>query len=551
MKLLTNHYFWLLVVSLPAVWFLLAPGGYEPHDFHHIADIYQMHQAIASGQMAPRLGPDFYMSYGYPLFNFYYVLPFYIGAGFYALTGSLMESFKLVFFLSAVVSVAGMYLLLKKYFSQVASFAGSVLYLYTPFRAVEIYVRGAIGEAFAIALLPWVLYVLGNLVDKSSRKNVAIAAVVIALFLLTHNYFFILASPFIVIYVLLLVNRQRERLRKFATVILSGLLAVGLSAYWWFPAFSEYKLVAAGTPFVIEDHFPFLKQLLLPSWGYGSSVWGPYDEISFQVGIVNVLVVVAATTLLLSKFVREKLKSLDTISARLSTLALICFALSIFMMNIRSLSIWHILPFTNFIQFPWRLLGITTFFTAFLAGFVIDRLRMKFILGTMLTISCVLLTANYFRPSKTLTRTNEQYLSHFFNNPQYSEDYLQRPLWVQEKPAQAAERRFIVQDGAINWVTQLTKVNWQAEVETEKGAEVTANVLSFPGWFVKVNGNFAQSTASEPFGLLEFNVPSGVSKVELYWGETDQRLYADLVSLISIGIVTLLYFSATRRRATI
>jgi hypothetical protein len=470
-----------------------------------------------------------------------------------------MESFKLVFFLSAVVSVAGMYLLLKKYFSQAASFAGSVLYLYTPFRAVEIYVRGAIGEAFAIALLPWVLYVLGNLVDKqslslrdkSSRKNVAVAAIVIALFLLTHNYFFILASPFIVVYVLLLIYRQRERLMKLAAVMLSGLLAIGLSAYWWFPAFSEYKLVAANTPFVIEDHFPFLKQLLFPSWGYGSSVWGPHDEISFQIGIVNILVVVVAIVLLLSKFAREKLKSLDTISARLSVLALVCFVLSIFMMNIRSLPIWHILPFTNFIQFPWRLLGITTFFTAFLAGFVIDRLRMKFIFSAVLIISCVLLTTNYFRPSKTLSRTNEQYLSHFFNNPQYSEDYLQQPLWVQTKPAQAPDGRFEVQDGAINWVTELTKVHWQTEVETENGAQVTANVLSFPGWFVKVNGSFAESTASEPYGLLEFNVPSGVSKVELYWGETDQRLYADLVSLVSIGIITLLYFSATRRRATI
>src|SRR3989344_2628506 len=79
-----NTFLLLTVLSLPSVFYLLVPGFYEPHDLHHFADIYEMYRAFASGQIPPRLGPDFIFGYGYPLFNFYYVLPFYIGSLFFA-----------------------------------------------------------------------------------------------------------------------------------------------------------------------------------------------------------------------------------------------------------------------------------------------------------------------------------------------------------------------------------------------------------------------------------------------------------------------------------
>src|SRR4030067_2553218 len=89
----------LLVLSIPSFFILLKRGFYEPHDLHHIADIYEMFRAFQSGQIPPRLGPDFSFGFGYPLFNFYYVLPFYLGAMFFALLGSLTLSFKLVMIL--------------------------------------------------------------------------------------------------------------------------------------------------------------------------------------------------------------------------------------------------------------------------------------------------------------------------------------------------------------------------------------------------------------------------------------------------------------------
>src|SRR3989344_8409062 len=105
----------LLVFSVPALYYLITPGFYEPNDLHHLADIYQMARAITSSQFPPSLGPDFTFGYSYPLFNFYYVLPFYIGALFYALFGSLTASFESVFVISGILSVFGMYLFLREF----------------------------------------------------------------------------------------------------------------------------------------------------------------------------------------------------------------------------------------------------------------------------------------------------------------------------------------------------------------------------------------------------------------------------------------------------
>ena len=192
--------FLLIIFSIPAIYSLLRKGFYEPHDLHHLADIYQMARALSSGQIPPRLGPDFIFNYGYPLFNFYYVLPFYIGALFFFLLGSLTLSYKLVFILSVFVSLFGMYLFLKEFFGRFPSLVGTVLYLYTPYRALQIYVRGAMGEALALALFPFVGYILVEII-RSGKKwaKVFLGVIICSLFLLSHNYMWALTIPWLIL----------------------------------------------------------------------------------------------------------------------------------------------------------------------------------------------------------------------------------------------------------------------------------------------------------------------------------------------------------------
>lgn len=528
--------FLLFLFSAPASLPLIFPGFYEPHDLHHIADIYQMFKAIQSGQLPPRLGPDFTFGYGYPLFNFYYLLPFYIGAFWYSLVGSLTASFKFVFLVSAILSVFGMYLFLREFFGKFPAIVGSALFLYSPYRAVEIYVRGAMGEALALSLLPFVAWSLVRVVKNPKNYMVITASsIILALFVISHNYLFVLVAPALLLLIILLTNQEKAKSLVFLSLTKVAVIASGLTAYWWLPALIEQRLLASVTPFSLKDHFPFIKQLIIPSWGYGSSVWGPGDGLSFQIGLVNLAVVVASFALIIFSKKLFKDRKISTITLW----ALIGFFVSVFMMNIRSLFIWRLIPFYNFIQFPWRLLFLTTFFSAVLSATITQILPKKRakIAGFLIVAGALVLTTQYFRPSKIVFKKDGQYLTRFFESETYSEDYLLLPNWVSQRPEGPPKAKIKSEEALVTNIQQINQIFWRADVSAEDTAKVTFNTYYFPGWFAKVDGNEAEIKPGEPYGQIELQVPEGEHSIEFFWKETPLRRRADYISLTSLFLV--------------
>lgn len=568
----------LLALSLPAVFWLCAPGFYEPHDLHHFADIYQMVRAFQSGQIPPRLGPDFTFGYGYPLFNFYYVLPFYLGAFWSLLVGSLAAGFKFVFITSVILSVYGMYLFLREFVGKWPAIVGSTLFLYTPYRAVEIYVRGAMGEALALSLLPFVLWGIVRIMKRPKNKKLIVGiSLITAAFILSHNYLWALAFPWIGVLVLLLMKKKQNKTSVIG-LLLTGLLSIGLTAYWWLPALIESKLVASITPFPLVDHFPFIRQLIIPSWGYGSSVWGPGDEISFQVGLVNLTVVGIVLLFGLYKVMRHPefisgsplRKILNQVQndnrLLLAAWALIGFSLSSFMMNIRSYPIWKIIPFANFIQFPWRLLIFTTLFTSTLAAVLVEVLPWprKKVAGILIIGASILLTFNYFQPSQVFYRTDNDYLARFFANRtvigkkdevsgeylQYSEDYLLLPNWVERRPSNLPRSKVTIDDGLVLDIEEISSIYWKSEVIAAEETKVTFHAYYFPGWYAKVNRKDTEINHGEPYGQIQVAIPEGKHKIEFFWKETKLRRVANYISFAGlIGVFVTLFYPFRRIRS--
>jgi len=322
-----------------------------------------------------------------------------------------------------------------------------------------------------------------------------------------------------------------------ASLLLAGLFSAGLTAFWWLPALLENKLVSSTTPFPLIDHFPFIKQLIIPSWGHGASVWGPGDEMSFQIGVVNLSVVLLSSTLLI--FFRRLFK--DRKIYLISLWALVGFFVSVFMMNIRSFFIWRLVPFYNFIQFPWRLLFLTTFFTAALAGIVTQVLLKKGgkVIGFLIIITSFVFTFNYFAPSQVFYKSDDDYLARFFGEKTYSEDYLLLPNWVDERPTNLPASKIEAGDEAkIEAIEEKNPVHWQAIISAPESSKVTFHAYYFPGWFAKVDGEKTAIEPGRPHGQIEINIPAGKHTVEFFWAETPLRRTADLVSLGSLLLLT-------------
>ena len=143
---------------------LLHPGLPVTHDGQdHVARIANFYQSLSEGNIVPRWAGNLNWGFGHPILMFLYPLPSYLGSFFHYLGFSFIDSVKLVFAVSYVGSGFAMYLWAKNALGEKAGMVCAALYLYAPYRFVDLYVRGAIGEHVAFLFAPLVLLFLLHL----------------------------------------------------------------------------------------------------------------------------------------------------------------------------------------------------------------------------------------------------------------------------------------------------------------------------------------------------------------------------------------------------
>jgi uncharacterized membrane protein len=539
--------FWLVVLFIfliPASIPLLRPGFYHFSDEPHIANLYQMVRGFESGQLPPRWAPDMSYGYGYPLFNFYYPLPFYLGTIFFTFTKSLIISLKLVFLTSILLSAMTAFFWVRKNAkSNLVAFAAATIYVYTPYRAVDLYVRGAIGESFAFIFFPLLLLLVERCIEQRRPRHASFLGVAVALFILSHNLAPILFLPFLSLYAFLyafLESKNKKELRgRLHPVVVGLILGFGISAFWWLPATMEKNLLVSQTPFNYKDHFPFIKQLIYSPWRYGASNPGIGDDISFQIGFINMfLIILSAFSLIRDSDYRRRFFNL---------LFLFGIFTSLFFMNIRSSFFWEIFPFSNYIQFPWRLLMLTTFFTTALVIWI--NFRFKKIAFLLLGIAALLGNFSYFRPSEYFNPDDNYFLTRFFadrvisgkadsSSPayqNYSEDYLLLPKKTKKRPKELPRAKITSREGRVLSLEEKNAVFYRAEVLSEKDKTLfEVHLYDFPGWQLSIDGRPFPKLTLKPYGNFGFVLGKGKHQVEVKWRETRLRLGADLISLFSL-----------------
>ena len=134
-----------------------------------------MRKCIEDLQIPCRWVPDMGYGNGYPLFNYYNPFPYYIGAAL-SIFGGFVISAKLLFLIPLILGGVFMYLLGKELFNKEAGLVVGILYLFAPYRALDSFVRGAVAESFAIAIVPLVFYFL-------IKKKLIFFSITLAIFL--------------------------------------------------------------------------------------------------------------------------------------------------------------------------------------------------------------------------------------------------------------------------------------------------------------------------------------------------------------------------------
>ena len=541
-----NPFLLILVLSLPAIAALAHIGYYGASDDLHIAWLMEMDKLVKIGQIPPRFVPDLSYQFGYPLFNFVFPLPFYIAEVFHLIGLTFVDSIKLLFALSLPVSGYLMYKLLEKFTKPILALAGGVIYMYTPYRSTDIYVRGAVGEVTTFVFLPLAVLSLFKVFEGEGRGRwVGIFGVSIAFIITSHNIMAYMFFPFLVLLALLLLYNSRGTplLRRGIKKIFFGfLLGLLISGFFWVPAIVESRLVKYDTVFGFADHFPTLGQLIKPYFGWGASVPGPYDGMSFFIGTVNLLLAAAFCVFCMRYLLRNR--KLGKVSFTkdqwmLSSWALVVFMVAVFMMNYRSSFLWSHLPLLPYFQFPWRFLSMVTFVTPL---FVILFTNMRFTkyLGGAIIVFVILANFSYFHPNDYLERTDDYYRDRYIPEPSASEAYMQTGEEYLRLPVSTAVRptaiypRASVHRGELKTIKIFNGLDSEFVVDSKVQALISYSKYLFPGWTATVDGAPVELYSGRPFGQIYINTPPGEHTVSVHFGETRERLILDVISLITL-----------------
>ena len=284
-----KYYFLIILVSLLAVWPFFRKGYFESHDGEWmIIRFSAFHQTLRSGQFPVRFVDRLNNNYGYPVLNFLYPLPFYLAEIPKVLGFGFVDSIKIVFVLSTVSSALAMFWALSQIFDKRASLAGSIVYLFIPYRFVDLYVRGSLGESLAFAIVPLVAGCIFK-IAKGNKLYMPLLSISTACLILSHNVIAILFLPFFLIISLVLI--EKDKIKTVNTFIM-GIL---ISTFFWLPALYDLRFVRLSQIDIsnVADHLVNPLNLIIPSWGYGPNPNEP-SGLSVQFGLVTLAIILSA-----------------------------------------------------------------------------------------------------------------------------------------------------------------------------------------------------------------------------------------------------------------
>lgn len=542
-RILTHPLFWVLMLAIPTVSTLFRPGYFPMHDDMQAMRLMQIDKCITDGQIPCRWVPDMGYGYGYPQFNYYGPLPYYFmeiihlgGAGY-------LDSVKAGFVLSVVIAAAGMYLLGTTLWGRIGGLISSLLYVYAPYRAVDMYVRGAVGEFYALAILPFIFWAI--LVVFQKRKYGAFYfALSIASLLATHNVTTLIFTPVMALWFMFLWLTSKLSLKilwrdnVLQNLILGGFWGVGLAAFFFLPAYFEQSLVHVETLtqgyFNYLAHFVSVKQLLLSHfWGYGSSELGSNEELSFLVGLLHWTLPIAVLTMIV---ITKKFRALPT---------LLFFVIvgwsALFLTHQKSVVVWDSIPLLSYVQFPWRFLTIATFVFSVAGGacgiFLQKANHWKFLGVGLISVPLLLLHSHFFQPQSWYEITDQDKYSGNLWEKQLTIsifDYL--PKSAEYPPSAKAPEKPYALEGEIT-ISDFTKgTNWQAMTFTvvSESAIVVFPVYNFPKWELKENGTLIPISESGELGLVSATFANGQHKVNLELRDTPIRSLGNTLTLVSL-----------------
>jgi uncharacterized membrane protein len=176
-RLVAGHWPWVVLVLalalVAAAPFLTRPGLPRETDTElHIYRAAELGHTLRAVVFYPRWAPDFYFGYGYPIFNYYAPLTYYLANLFDLLPGvDIVGGVSAVFVLGLLLASLGSYLLGRELFGPAAGVLAAASFTFAPYVVyIDPHARGDLAEHFAVCLLPLAFYAFRRLMNGPGSR---------------------------------------------------------------------------------------------------------------------------------------------------------------------------------------------------------------------------------------------------------------------------------------------------------------------------------------------------------------------------------------------
>lgn len=533
----------LLWVGLIPLFPLFHSGIPLTHDGRdHVARIANFYLSLSEGNIIPRWATNLNWGYGHPILMFLYPLPSYISSFFHFIGFSFVDSVKLTFGTTYILSGIAMYLWMRNILGERAGFIAGVLYMYAPYRFVDLYVRGAIGEHVAFLFAPLVFYFLLKISNKFSYWYFLGGALSVAGLFLSHNALALMFFPIAFLYAIYLIWNVSYKKKLIFVLLCIFAVGIGLSSFFLLPAFLEgrYTLrdIVTGSG-EYKQGFLSIYDFINFSWSYGGSSY-----LSKQIGIIQIVAVILGTMVLIISKKKPQL-----------TLFFILFASFI-------ISLGLMLPFSNLVwekvsiiqkfQFPWRLLSVVVFTTASLASFIFlgnKNDKRLTILSVFICILVIFLYFPYYKAQGYIIKPENFYTGIYNSTTDTGES---SPIWsVRFMEHSATSAADVIEGVATIKATDRNSTTREYKINVESAeARVKENTLYFPNWQVLVDGNptTIEFQDRQYRGLITYYVPKGEHTIVIKFFNTAKRTIANTVTIFSLFAIIILYFLVRNKK---
>lgn len=546
--------------------FISRPGLPRQTDAElHVYRAAELGHTLRAGAVYPRWAPDLYYGYGYPIFNYYAPLTYYLANALDLLPGiDIVGGTKGVFILGLLAASVGAYLLGRDLFGAPSGVVAAAAFSFAPYIVfIDPHARGDLAEHFAVCFIPLALYAFRRLMgDEAGRGALLGSVVTLAAIVFAHALMGLVAGVLLVMYWTWLVALGPGRRRAGWGMLAFG-MASAVIAFYWLPFLLErsaIKLNVVGMGhFDFSEHFLCLSELLAPSRILDLGATAP--RFRYNLGLAQWLLALLGAVVL-SPLVRRVPQRSPHARVHLAFFVLVGVGLLFWMLPLSAAG-WEHLPGVAYLQFPWRLLGPANAAFAVCAAASLwllpERWRGAAAAVSVLLILVLALPVLYppmwgpdFGGVEPLDIIAWEQQGSFAVGTTSTGDF--EPVGTAMVPMQPAPSLLASYDGAgpVDRVNRATLPDGAAvdiieqralydrfAVSSRNGFVLRLFLFHFPGWHAYVDGEAVEIDVAHPEGFITFCVPAGDHDVVVRFEDTPPRTLGWIVSAVAWAALAL------------